>query len=75
MSKHSLVQAMKRKFTVVVQRDEDGGYIGSIPELPGCLSQGNTREELMQHMQEAAELWLEVEGEPSATVEICELRV
>jgi len=54
---------MSRKFHVVIQRDEDGIYIGKVPELKGCMSQGKTIQELMKNMKEAIELCLDVQQE------------
>lgn len=42
-----------------VERDEDGVFIGSVPELPGCVSQGDSEEELLANMEEAILLYLE----------------
>ena len=56
-----------QKFLVVIEEDEDGGYVGSVPNLPGCHSQGDTLDELMKNMKEAIELCLEameMEREP-----------
>ena len=50
------------RFSVVVERDEDGYYVASIPELPGCHTQAKTLDELMGRVREAVELYLEVEG-------------
>jgi len=50
---------MKREFTVVVEQGEDGYLIGSVPELPGCFSQGKTVDELLERMKEAISLCLE----------------
>ena len=55
--------AVERKFTVVVERDEDGYYVGSVVELPGCHTQARTVEELMERVREAVELYLEAAGE------------
>jgi len=49
------------RFSVVVERDEDGYYVASIPELPGCHTQARTLDELMARVREAVELYLEVE--------------
>ncbi len=46
---------------VVIEAGEQGGYIGAIPALPGCRSQGATRDELLVNLREAAEGWLETE--------------
>ena len=54
---------MERKFNVVIEKDEDGYYIASVPSLPGCHTQAKTLDELMKRIKEAIELYLEVEGE------------
>ena len=50
---------MKREFTVVDARGEDGYLIGSVPGLHGAHSQGATLDELMENMREVIELCLE----------------
>lgn len=50
------------KFAVVVERDEDGYYVASVPELPGCHTQAKTLDELMNRVREAIEVYLEAEG-------------
>ena len=52
---------MVKTFHVLIEQDEDGVYVGKVPELEGCLSQGNTLDELMENIKEAIELCLEVE--------------
>ena len=52
----------KREFNVLVERDREGYYVASIPELPGCHTQAKSLDELMKRIREAAELCLEVEG-------------
>ena len=54
---------MKREFSVVIERDEDGYYVGSVPELRGCHTQAKSLDELMERVKEAILLYLEVEGE------------
>jgi len=49
-----------RTYHVVVEKDEDGWFVGSVPELPGCHTQGKTEKELLERMREAIELYLEV---------------
>ena len=48
-------------FTVIIEKDEDGFYVGSVPSLRGCHTQGKTMDELMKNVKEAIELCLEVE--------------
>ena len=52
-----------REFTVVIEQDEDGIYVASVPELPGCHTQAETLDELNRRIKEAIELYLEVESE------------
>ena len=56
---------LEREFYVVIERDEDGYYVGEVPHLRACYSQGRTLDELMANIREAIELCLEVEGEAS----------
>ncbi|MCZ6490655.1 MAG: type II toxin-antitoxin system HicB family antitoxin [Acidobacteria bacterium] len=63
------------KLHVMIERDETGYYVAEVPALPGCLSQGKTREEALSNIKEAIEGWLEVmenkrEFDPSALVEV-----
>jgi len=53
----------KREFSVVIEKDEDGYYVGSVPELKGCHTQAKSLDELMERIKEAILLCLEVEGE------------
>jgi predicted RNase H-like HicB family nuclease len=50
-----------REFEILIERGEDGYFIGSAVGLPGCHSQAKTLDELMKNMKEAIELYLEVE--------------
>jgi predicted RNase H-like HicB family nuclease len=52
-----------QRFTVVLERDEDGVYVASIPALPGCHTQSRSLDQAMRRIREAAELWLEVHRE------------
>ena len=54
---------MKKEFTVVIERDEDGYFIGTVPQLKGCHTQAKSLDELMDRMKEAVLLCLEAEGE------------
>ncbi len=51
------------KFTITLDRDEDGVWIAECPAIPGCVSQGVTRDEAIQNIEEAIKLCLEVRSE------------
>ena len=51
------------KFWVTLDRDEDGVWIAECPAIPGCVSQGETKDEAMANVKEAIELCLEVRAE------------
>jgi predicted RNase H-like HicB family nuclease len=53
---------MKRHFEVIIERDEEGYFIASVPALPGCHTQAKSLDTLMERVQEAIEVCLEVEG-------------
>jgi predicted RNase H-like HicB family nuclease len=57
----------KHEYYVVIERDEDGVYIGEVPQLKACYSQGDTIDELMKNMREVIELCLESLLEESTT--------
>ena len=59
-----------RKFTVVIERDEEGYYIGTVPSLRGCHSQARTLDTLMKRIREAVELCLESEDRSSGSLEL-----
>ncbi|MBE7558378.1 type II toxin-antitoxin system HicB family antitoxin [bacterium] len=47
------------KTKVILKPSEDGGFTVFVPALPGCLSEGDTREEALANIREAIELYLE----------------
>nr|WP_242038348.1 type II toxin-antitoxin system HicB family antitoxin [Chroococcidiopsis sp. [FACHB-1243]] len=51
----------QQEFYVVIERDEDEYYVGEVPQLRACYSQGETIDELMTNIKEAIELCLEEE--------------
>ncbi len=55
------------KLKVVVHEAEEGGYWAEVPAIPGCATQGETFEELLQNLYEAVEGCMAVDLEPSAT--------
>lgn len=60
---------MKRIFHVLIEQDEDGVFVGKVAELQGCLSQGDSLDELMKNIKEAIELCLEVQAEKKTEIE------
>ncbi len=71
------------KLKVLVRQEANGGYSVSVPALPGCHSQGETLDEALVNIREAADLWLEVAAEratreaqvtePSAELQVIDL--
>lgn len=58
------------RYTVVLEQEADGGYVVSVPTLPGCVSQGDTRTEALANIREAIELYIEdcrAAGDPVPT--------
>jgi len=54
---------MKREFYVLIEQDEDGYFVGEVPQLRGCYSQGKTLDELMSNIREVIQLCLEEQPE------------
>jgi predicted RNase H-like HicB family nuclease len=52
-----------KEYTVVIEKDEDGYFVGSVPSLHGCHTQAKTLDQLMIRMKEAVLLCLETESE------------
>ena len=49
------------QFKVIIEQDEDGVYVASVPELQGCYTQGKTLEQVRERIREAIELVLETD--------------
>ena len=47
------------RFKIVLEESDEGGYTAYVPSLPGCISEGETKEEALKNIQEAIELYLE----------------
>ena len=47
------------RYTVVLEQETDGGYVVSVPALPGCVSQGDSRAEALTNIREAIELYVQ----------------
>ena len=60
---------MVREFSVVIERDSEGYYVASVPELSGCHTQAKSLDTLMKRVREAIELCLEVKGEEAVNRE------
>lgn len=58
------------KLSVLVERDEDGYYVGSVLELPGCHTQARTLDDLLRRIREAIELYLEAEGKEELNIKV-----
>lgn len=65
------------KFTVTIDRDEDGIWVAECPSIPGCISQGETKEIALENINEAIKLCLEVRAEQGypLTVETHDIEV
>ncbi len=64
------------KFLITIQQGEDGMVLAECPALPGCMSQGKTREEVLDNIKEAIELCLETREQMQLpTLEVTELDI
>ena len=55
---------MPRKYTIIIEQDEEGWYISEVLELPGCHTQGKTIDQLIERTKEAIQAYLETDEEP-----------
>lgn len=46
-------------YTVILEQEADGGFVVHVPALPGCVSQGDTRDQALDNIREAIELYIE----------------
>jgi len=60
---------MELAFNVVIERDEEGYYVASVPELRGCHTQARSLDTLMERIREAIDLCIEEQGRPVSTTE------
>ena len=60
---------MSHEFSVIIERDEEGYYVASVPALPGCHTQARSLDELMERIREAIALCLEVGAEEPSSLE------
>jgi antitoxin HicB len=54
-----LANYLKLEYPVTLLSAKEGGYVASLRDLPGCVTQGESIEETLQHLEEAKHLWLE----------------
>jgi len=59
---------VEQTFRVLIEKDEDGVFVASIPSLPGCHTQGKTFEEALDRSKKAVSLYLEVRKEEARKV-------
>lgn len=57
----SLLSGDRVKFGVVIEKDEDGYYVASVPELPGCHTQAKTLDEVKERIEEAIQVYLDAD--------------
>jgi predicted RNase H-like HicB family nuclease len=60
---------MAREFSVIIERDDEGFYVASVPELHGCHTQAKSLDTLMKRIQEAIALCLEVQDQENKPLE------
>lgn len=65
---------MKRKYNVIIEKDEDGWYVSEVVELPGCHTQGKTIDQLMERTREAIKAYLESDEESEVELEFVGLQ-
>ena len=53
---------MTKRFSVIIERDQEGYYVASVPSLRGCHTQAKSLDQLIGRILEAIELWMEVES-------------
>ncbi|MDP3992544.1 MAG: type II toxin-antitoxin system HicB family antitoxin [Nanoarchaeota archaeon] len=51
------------EFNVIIEKDEDGFYVASVPEIQGCYTQGKTIQQVLERIKEAIEVCLKADGE------------
>jgi len=62
-------KAKKREFNVIIERDSEGYFVATVPDLKGCHSQAKSFDVLIKRIREAIELCLEVEGDSLSSSE------
>lgn len=55
---------MKKKYTILIERDEDGWFVSEVVELPGCHTQAKSMDELLKRTREAISAYIWEQEEP-----------
>ena len=67
---------LKMKLKIILEPSEEGGFTAIVPSLPGCISEGDTREKALKNIREAIELYLEpVEDDKSFAPDAEEIEI
>jgi predicted RNase H-like HicB family nuclease len=72
--KATIFKAMSKEFNVIIERDLDGYFVASVPNLPGCHTQAKSLDELMERIKEAIILCLEVQSQSIDNLEFIGLQ-
>ena len=60
---------MKRRYHIIIEKDEDGWYVSDVIGLPGCHTQGKTIDQLIERTKEAIRAYLDTDEEPEISEE------
>ena len=70
----TLLDIMTKKYTIIIERDEDGWMISEVVGLPGCHTQAKTMDQLLERTKEAIIAYTESEGTPTDSDEFLGLQ-
>jgi predicted RNase H-like HicB family nuclease len=74
MVKVAIFNIMSKEFNVIIERDADGYFVASVPNLPGCHTQSKSLDDLMVRIREAIILCLEVQSQSTDNLEFIGLQ-
>jgi predicted RNase H-like HicB family nuclease len=72
--KNTILTTMSKEFNVIIERDLDGYFVASVPNLPGCHTQAKSLDELIERIKEAIILCLEVQSQSTDNLEFIGLQ-
>jgi predicted RNase H-like HicB family nuclease len=72
--KDTIFTTMSKEFNVIIERDLDGYFVASVPNLPGCHTQAKSLDELIERIKEAIILCLEVQSQSTDNLEFIGLQ-